>query len=61
MYQSETAQIMRGNKMADVRKMKMDIVDKAEEFAKALSKGKDIMITKSPTGISVKILTVQKG
>lgn len=50
-----------GENMADVRKMKMDIVDKAEELAKALSKGKDVMITKSPTGISVKILTVQKG
>ena len=46
--------------MADVRKMKMDIVDKADEIAKALSQGKDIMITKTANGIVVKKLTVQK-
>ena len=46
--------------MADVKKMKMDIVDKSDEIAKALSQGKDIVITKSPTGIVVKKLTVQK-
>lgn len=39
--------------MADVRKMKMDIVDKSEEIAKALSQGKDVEIKTSNGGIKI--------
>ena len=46
--------------MADERKIKLDIIDKAEVIAKAISQGKDIMITKTSTGIVIKKMTVQK-
>lgn len=46
--------------MADERKIKLDIIEKVEEIAKAISQGKDIMITKTSTGIAIKKMTVQK-
>lgn len=39
--------------MADVKKTRMDIIDKAEEIAKIIVKGKDVELRKSPNGISV--------
>lgn len=42
------------------RQVKTEIVEKIDEIAKAIAQGKDIVITKSPTGIVVKKLTVQK-
>lgn len=46
--------------MADARKIKLDILEKAEEIAKAVSQGNDIYITKSANGIVVRKMTVQK-
>ena len=42
------------------REIKVKVIEKAEEIAKAVSQGKDIVITKNATGIVVKKLTVQK-
>lgn len=39
--------------MADTRKIKMDIIEKAETIAKAISRGKDVELRKSASGISV--------
>lgn len=46
--------------MADERKIKLDIIDKADDMARAISQGKDIMITKTSAGIAIKKMTVQK-
>lgn len=43
----------KGNKMADVRKTRMDIIDKAETIANIIAKGKDVELRKTPNGISV--------
>lgn len=42
------------------KQVKTQVVENIDSIAKALSQGKDIVITKSPTGIVVKKLTVQK-
>lgn len=42
------------------REIKLKVIEKADEIAKAVSQGKDIVITKNATGIVVKKLTVQK-
>ncbi len=39
--------------MADVRKTRMDIIDKAETIANIIAKGKDVELRKTPNGISV--------
>lgn len=46
--------------MADIKKIQTEIIERSEEIAKAIASGKDIYITKSPNGIVVKKLTVQK-
>lgn len=42
------------------RRIVVQILDQAEEIAKAIIQGKDIYITKTSNGIVVKKLTVQK-
>lgn len=42
------------------RQVKMEILDKIDEIAKEIAKGKDICITKNASGIVVKKITVQK-
>lgn len=42
------------------REIKLKVIEKADEIAKAVSQGKDIVITTNATGIVVKKLTVQK-
>lgn len=42
------------------REIKLKLVEKADDIAKAVSQGKDIVITKNATGIVVKKMTVQK-
>ena len=42
------------------REIKLKVIEKADENAKSVSQGKDIVITKNATGIVVKKLTVQK-
>ena len=46
--------------MADTRKIKLDIIEKAEAIAKEIAKGNDIYITKSASGVVVKALSVKK-
>lgn len=46
--------------MADSRKIKMDIIEKAEAIAKEIAKGNDVYITKSASEIKVKSMTVRK-
>ena len=46
--------------MTNEQKIALDIIDKANDIAKAISQGKDIMITKTSTGIVIKKMTVQK-
>ena len=40
--------------------IKLKIIEKAEVMAKEIYRGKDIVITKAPSDISVKKITVQK-
>lgn len=40
--------------------IKERVVEMADKIANAISKGQDIMITKAPTDIVVKKMTVQK-
>ena len=40
--------------------IKNKIIEQAEAMAKEIAKGKDIYITKSPSGVVVRKLTVQK-
>ena len=42
------------------RDIKLKIIEQAEVIAKAVVQGKDIYITKSPSGVVVRKLTVQK-
>lgn len=49
-YQSETAE--RNDKMSE-RELKLKIIEKAEIIAKAISRGKDVELRKSASGISV--------
>lgn len=51
--------IGKGNIMSE-REIKLKLVEKAEEIAKAVSQGKDIYITKSEKGITVREMTVRK-
>ena len=46
--------------MSDTRKIKLDIIEKAEAIAKEISKGNDVYITKSASGVVIKKMTVQK-
>lgn len=46
--------------MADSRKIKLDIIEKADAIAKEISKGNDIYITKSASGVVIKKMTVGK-
>ena len=46
--------------MADTRKIKLDIIEKAEAIAKEIAKGNDIYITKSASGAVVRKMTVGK-
>lgn len=39
--------------MADIRKIKLDIVDKAEIIAKLIAKGADVELRKTASGVSV--------
>ena len=42
------------------REIKLKVIEKADEIAKAVASGKDIYITKSANGIVVRKMTVQK-
>ena len=42
------------------REIKVKVIEKADDIAKAVSQGKDIYITKSENDIVVKKMTVQK-
>lgn len=42
------------------KEIEKEVIERAEEIARAILKGKDIYITKTPNGIVVKKLTVQK-
>ena len=46
--------------MADVKKIKLDIIEKAEAIAKEIAKGNDVYITKSASGVVIKKMTVRK-
>ena len=46
--------------MADSRKIKLDIIEKAEAIAKEIAKGNDVYITKSASGVVVKTMNVKK-
>ena len=46
--------------MADLKKMELDIIEKAEAIAKEISKGNDVYITKSASGVVIKKMTVGK-
>lgn len=46
--------------MADTRKIKLDIIEKAEAIAKEIAKGNDVYITKSANGVIVKAMNVKK-
>lgn len=46
--------------MADVNKIKSDIVSMVDFIAKNIASGKDVLITKNDKGAVVKILTVKK-
>lgn len=46
--------------MADARKIKLDIIEKAEAIAKEIAKGNDVYITKSASGVVIKKMTVGK-
>ena len=46
--------------MADVKKIKLDIIEKAESIAKEIAKGNDVYITKSASGVVIKKMTVGK-
>ena len=45
--------------MADARKIKLDIIEKAEAIAKEIAKGNDVYITKSASGVKVKSMNVR--
>lgn len=42
------------------REIKLKLVENADAIAKQLSSGKDILITKSASGVVIKKMTVQK-
>lgn len=42
------------------REIKLKVIEKADDIAKAVASGKDIYITKSANGIVVRKMTVQK-
>ena len=42
------------------RQVKMEIEDKLEKIAKEISKGNDVYITKSASGVVVKTMNVKK-
>ena len=42
------------------RQVKLELMDKLEKIAKEISRGNDIYITKSGTGVVVKALDVKK-
>ena len=42
------------------REIKLKLVEKADDIAKAVSQGKDIVITKNATGVVIKKMSVQK-
>lgn len=46
--------------MADTKKIKLEIIEKAEAIAKEIAKGNDVYITKSASGVVVKKMSVQK-
>jgi hypothetical protein len=46
--------------MADLKKMELDIIEKAKAIAKEIAKGNDVYITKSASGVVIKKMTVQK-
>ena len=46
--------------MSDTRKIKMDIIEKAEAIAKEIAKGNDVYITKSSSGVVIKKMPVGK-
>lgn len=53
-YQTEIAE--RNDKMSE-RELKLKIIEKAETIAKAISRGKDVELRKSASGISVAEIT----
>ena len=46
--------------MADTRKIKLDIIEKAEAIAKEIAKGNDVYITKTGSGVVIKKMAVGK-
>ena len=46
--------------MADLKKMELDIIEKAKAIAKEIAKGNDVYITKSASGVVIKKMTVGK-
>jgi hypothetical protein len=44
----------------NVREIKLLVVDKSEEIAKAISKGKDVEIVKTSSGIVIKEVAKKK-
>lgn len=45
---------------SDERKIRLDIIEKAEAIAKEIAKGNDVYITKSANGVVIKKMTVGK-
>lgn len=50
----------RSDNMADLKKIELDIVEKAKAIAKEIAKGNDVYITKSANGVVIKKMTVGK-
>lgn len=46
--------------MADSRKIKMDIIEKAEDIAREINNGKDVEIVKTSSGIVFKSIEKKK-
>ena len=45
--------------MADLKKMELEIIEKAKAIAKEIAKGNDVYITKSASEIKIKSMNVR--
>ena len=52
--------VVRSDNMADLKKIELDIIEKAKAIAKEIAKGNDVYITKSASGVVIKKMTVGK-
>lgn len=53
-------ELTRSDIMADLKKIELDIIEKAKAIAKEIAKGNDVYITKSASGVVIKKMTVGK-